>query len=75
MGAARGAGPELYAVPPWACQIAGTGARGRGEVVGSAPIAVVSPTEDSPSGLWRSLGMRVGSNPSGVQIPHPPPLS
>jgi hypothetical protein len=34
---------------------------------------VISPTEDSPSGLWRSLGKRVGSNPSGVQIPYPPP--
>ncbi len=29
-------------------------------------------TEDSPSGLWRALGKRVGSNPSRVQIPHPP---
>ena len=28
--------------------------------------------EDSPSGLWRSLGKRVGSNPSRVQIPYPP---
>ena len=35
---------------------------------------VISPTEDSPSGLWRSLGKRVGSNPSGVQIPYPPPV-
>ena len=29
--------------------------------------------EDSPSGLWRSLGKRVGLTPSGVQIPYPPP--
>ena len=29
--------------------------------------------EDSPSGLWRSPGTRVGGNPSGVQIPYPPP--
>jgi hypothetical protein len=30
--------------------------------------------EDSPSGLWRTLGKRVGLTPSGVRIPHPPPL-
>lgn len=29
--------------------------------------------EDSPSGLWRTPGTRVGFTPSGVQIPHPPP--
>jgi hypothetical protein len=29
--------------------------------------------EDSPSGLWRTLGKRVGLTPSGVRIPHPPP--
>ena len=28
--------------------------------------------EDSPSGLWRTPGTRVGFTPSGVQIPHPP---
>jgi hypothetical protein len=28
--------------------------------------------EDSPSGLWRTLGKRVGFTPSGVRIPHPP---
>ena len=28
--------------------------------------------EDSPSGLWRTPGTRVGLTPSGVQIPHPP---
>ena len=32
-------------------------------------------TEDSPSGLWRTLGKRVGCKPSGVRIPHPPPLA
>ena len=31
--------------------------------------------EDSPSGLWRTLGKRVGCKPSGVRIPHPPPLN
>ena len=30
--------------------------------------------EDSPSGLWRTLGKRVGCKPSGVRIPHPPPF-
>src|SRR3954452_14576531 len=35
---------------------------------------VPSPAEDSPSGLWRSLGKRVGLTPSGVRIPYPPPL-
>ena len=29
--------------------------------------------EDSPSGLWRSLGKRVGLTPSRVRISHPPP--
>ena len=28
--------------------------------------------EDSPSGLWRTPGTRVGFTPSGVQIPYPP---
>src|SRR5699024_4230618 len=31
-----------------------------------------SSAEDSPSGLWRSLGKRVGLTPSGVRIPYPP---
>jgi hypothetical protein len=30
------------------------------------------PTEDSPSGLGRTLGKRVGGNPSRVQISYPP---
>src|SRR5262249_37736310 len=29
--------------------------------------------EDSPSGLGRTLGKRVGGNPSRVRISHPPP--
>ena len=32
-----------------------------------------SSAEDSPSGLWRTLGKRVGLTPSRVQIPYPPP--
>lgn len=31
--------------------------------------------EDSPSGLWRTLGKRVGCKPSRVQISYPPPGS
>src|SRR3954466_13986078 len=31
-----------------------------------------SSAEDSPSGLWRTLGKRVGFTPSGVRIPYPP---
>ena len=34
---------------------------------------VMCSAEDSPSGLWRSPGTRVGVySPSGVQIPYPP---
>ena len=29
--------------------------------------------ENSPSGLWRTLGKRVGCKPSGVRIPYSPP--
>src|SRR4051812_49929108 len=31
--------------------------------------------EDSPRGLGRTLGKRVGGNPSRVRISYPPPLS
>ncbi len=31
--------------------------------------------EDSPSGLWRTPGTRVGLTPSGVQIPYPPRMA
>ena len=31
------------------------------------------PAEDSPRGLWRSLGKRVGFTPSRVRISYPPP--
>src|SRR5690348_2847670 len=34
---------------------------------------VSSPAEDSPSGLGRTLGKRVGGNPSRVRISYPPP--
>ena len=30
--------------------------------------------ENSPSGLWRTLGKRVGCKPSGVRIPYSPPV-
>ena len=32
------------------------------------------PAEDSPSGLGRTLGKRVGGNPSRVRISYPPPV-
>ncbi len=35
---------------------------------------IVWSTEDSPSGLGRTLGKRVGGNPSRVRISHPPPF-
>ena len=38
------------------------------------PMPVAFRAEDSPRGLWRSLGKRVGFTPSRVRIPHPPPL-
>jgi hypothetical protein len=38
------------------------------------PLPVTFRAEDSPRGLWRSLGKRVGFTPSRVRIPHPPPL-
>ena len=37
-------------------------------------LPVTFRAEDSPRGLWRSLGKRVGCKPSRVRIPHPPPL-
>src|SRR5690606_8041439 len=53
--------------------------QGRKSVVRPARLVTMAghslcfPTEDSPSGLWRSPGTRVGLTPSGVQIPYPPP--
>ena len=38
------------------------------------PLPVTFRAEDSPRGLWRSLGKRVGFTPSRVRIPHPPQL-
>src|SRR5882757_1621490 len=38
----------------------------------AGPVSL--PTEDSPSGLGRTLGKRVGGNPSRVQISYPPRL-
>lgn len=34
---------------------------------------ILSIVEGSPSGLWRTLGKRVGCKPSRVRIPLPPP--
>ena len=33
----------------------------------------IAAMEDSPSGLWRTLGKRVGFTPSRVRISYPPP--
>ena len=53
-----------------------TGAEGPGPWSLPRPAVPVSfPAEDSPSGLGRTLGKRVGGNPSGVRISYPPPLT
>ena len=39
--------------------------------INAARIGVL---ENSPSGLWRTLGKRVGCKPSGVRIPYSPPV-
>ncbi len=41
----------------------------------STPLGhVMFPAEDSPRGLGRTLGKRVGGNPSRVRISYPPPV-
>ena len=53
-------------------------ARGPPQSIDRWPVAAArrlsSDAEDSPSGLWRTLGKRVGFTPSRVRIPHPPPF-
>ena len=61
--AARGVGRPVYAA-----------SRSRGCPDAAARGTVPSPAEDSPSGLGRTLGKRVGGNPSRVRIPYPPRL-
>ena len=67
----------LAAFRPWGSSQDGRRAGSVGEC--SAPAggrghpAMLAELEDSPSGLWRTLGKRVGFTPSGVRIPHPPP--
>ena len=39
-----------------------------------SPARGMATQENSPSGLWRTLGKRVGCKPSGVRIPHSPPV-
>ena len=53
----------------------------RGEPSSSLPVGSLSlfrldgmRLEDSPSGLWRTLGKRVECKLSGVRIPYPPPF-
>src|SRR5262245_28351950 len=60
------------------CRVSGTSRRsvenpGRNLVQARCLMSVGLPTEDSPSGLGRTLGKRVGGNPSRVRISHPPP--
>lgn len=43
-----------------------------GAISKSRMIPLSYSAEDSPSGLWRTPGTRVGLTPSGVQIPYPP---
>jgi hypothetical protein len=63
--AARGADP-LYPVPA-------SGRRGAGGGAGGGRGSVSLPAEDSPRGLGRTLGKRVGLTPSRVRISYPPP--
>ena len=52
----------------------GCGDRGHvAMVVTTATCPLDCSAEDSPRGLWRTLGKRVGLTPSRVQIPYPPP--
>src|SRR3954462_7726900 len=67
----------LAAFRPWGGSQDERHTGGLGKVYGwfgrARRLPVSSSAEDSPSGLWRSPGTRVGRNPSGVQIPYPPP--
>ncbi len=46
-----------------------------GNEFASTPLGhVMFPAEDSPRGLGRTLGKRVGGNPSRVRISYPPPV-
>ena len=38
-------------------------------------VGIKTQLENSPSGLWRALGKRVGCKPSGVRIPHSPQMN
>lgn len=56
--------PDTMKVPDWAMP----------KFSGTVESAFDSEAmENSPSGLWRTPGTRVGLTPSGVQIPHSPP--
>src|SRR5690606_7750679 len=46
--------------------------RERNEFASTPHGHVMFPAEDSPSGLGRTLGKRVGGNPSRVRISYPP---
>ena len=54
----------------------GWAAPARRHQFGASALAPVQfSTEDSPRGLWRSLGKRVGFTPSRVRISYPPPCT
>src|SRR5215207_2392536 len=57
---------------PLPCDLRGVPSADRTVDLRAAPGSIAGALEDSPSGLWRSLGKRVGGNPSGVRISHPP---
>lgn len=48
--------------------------RARNEFASTPLGHVMFPPEDSPRGLGRTLGKRVGGNPSRVRISYPPPV-
>src|SRR5689334_23755992 len=50
-------------------------AGGGNEFASTPQRLVLFAAEDSPRGLGRTLGKRVGGNPSRVRISYPPPLS
>src|SRR5689334_4200296 len=49
-------------------------AGGGNEFASTPQRLVLFPAEDSPRGLGRTLGKRVGGNPSRVRISYPPPV-
>src|ERR1700722_16523270 len=69
----RTAGPGSRPGPAGATATAWSGELVPHAASGRSLTPVSLPAEDSPSGLGRTLGKRVGGNPSGVRISYPPP--